>query len=104
MNVVYLVVVCNRWVTLYGSAYSLQDSFVLLRAALLNHPIPPLVSLSLFVFSQPIKPFAEERLGVVILKPIRQCTINFLSLQGIDGGGEADVEQDQRMDISRTSR
>ena len=68
--------------------------------ALLNHPIPPFVSLSLFVLSQPIKPFAEERLGVAILKPIRQCTSYLLSLQGIDGGIEANVEQDQRMDIS----
>ena len=68
--------------------------------ALLNHPIPPLVSLSLFVLSQPIKSFAEERLGVAIFKPIRQCTSNLLSLQGIDGGVEANVEQDQRMDIS----
>ena len=66
--------------------------------------IPSLVCLNLFIFGQPIESFTEERLGVAMLKPIRQCTINFLSLQGIDGGGEADVEQDQRMDISRTSR
>ena len=88
------------YVVLRFLASSLLSLVKAVYPALLNHPIPPLVSLSLFVLSQPIKSFAEERLGVAIFKPIRQCTSYLLSLQGIDGGVEANVEQDQRMDIS----
>lgn len=59
--------------------------------------IPPLVCLNLFIFGQPIEPFTEERLGVAMLKPIRQCTNDLLSLQSVNGGVKANAEQDQRV-------
>ena len=61
-------------------ASSLLSLVKAIYPALLNHPIPPFVSLSLFVFGQPIESFGEERRGVTILKPIRQCTSDLLSL------------------------
>lgn len=59
--------------------------------------IPPLVYLNLFIFGQPIEPFTDERLGVAMLKPIRQCTNDLLSLQSANGGVKANAEQDQRV-------